>query len=161
MYTAGWNVWGDWVLAVYHHKHKNWVPSILTHNLWLIFIRMKLKEIQNCRLKKGHFSKSQILNTFLWNFYGLVLRLVELIDAKIHLFCNTFLEKCTKVVLKKWFCKLGFFFWSTTLLEPEKMLIYGIKPSFFLVNPFSRTRKKNPSLQKHFSPTWKKCGFIV
>ena len=24
------------------------------------------------------------------------------------------------VVLEKWFCKLGFFFWSTTFLEPEK-----------------------------------------
>ena len=23
-YTAGWNVWGDWVLAVYHHNHKNY-----------------------------------------------------------------------------------------------------------------------------------------
>ena len=34
-YTAGWNVWGDWVLAVNHHNHKIWVPFILTHNLWL------------------------------------------------------------------------------------------------------------------------------
>ena len=37
-YTAGWNVWGEWLLAVNHHNHKNWVPSILTHNLWLIFM---------------------------------------------------------------------------------------------------------------------------
>ena len=32
---------------------------------------------------------------------------------------TTFLEKCRKVVLEKWFCKLGFFFWSTTFLEPD------------------------------------------
>ena len=42
-YTAGWYVWGEWFLAVNHHNHKNWVPSILIHNLWLIFIGMKQK----------------------------------------------------------------------------------------------------------------------
>ena len=58
IYTAGWNVWMVWFLAVNHQNHKNWVPSILTHNLWLIFIGMKqkknvfLKKIQNGRLKK-------------------------------------------------------------------------------------------------------------
>ena len=55
-----------------------------------------------------------------------------------------FLEKCRKVVLEKWFHKLSFFFWSTTFLEPEKRQIYGIKPSFFLVNHFSRTRFLEP-----------------
>ena len=39
-------------LAVNHHYSKNWVPFILTHNLWLIFMRMKLKKIQNGQLKK-------------------------------------------------------------------------------------------------------------
>ena len=32
--------------------------------------------------KKGHFSKSPILNIFLWQFHGSVLGLVEFIDAK-------------------------------------------------------------------------------
>jgi hypothetical protein len=32
--------------------------------------------------KKGHFSKSPILNIFLWKFNGAVLGLVEFIDAK-------------------------------------------------------------------------------
>ena len=41
IYTAGWNVWGEWFLAVNHHNHKNWLPSILIHNLWLIFMGMK------------------------------------------------------------------------------------------------------------------------
>ena len=67
--------------------------------------------------------------------------------------CNHFSRK---VVLEKWFCKLGFFFlvntfsWTrkkirvcrTTFLQPEKRWIYNINPSFFLVNHFSRTRKK-------------------
>ena len=51
-------------LAVYHHYSKNWVPSILTHNLWLIFMEMKQKKIffskkkiQNGRLKKSSFFK--------------------------------------------------------------------------------------------------------
>ena len=38
-YTASWNVWGEWFLALNHHK--NWVPTILIHNLWLIFMGMK------------------------------------------------------------------------------------------------------------------------
>ena len=48
--------------AVNHHNNKNWVPSILTHNLWLIFMGMKQKKIffskkkiQNGRLKKTEF----------------------------------------------------------------------------------------------------------
>ena len=34
---------------------------------------------------------------------------------------TSFLEKFRKVVPEKWFFKLGFFFWSTTFLQPEKM----------------------------------------
>ena len=66
---------------------------------------------------------------------------------------TTFLEKCRKVVLEKCFCKLGFFFWSTTFLQPEKRWIYGIKPPFFLVNHFSRTRFLEPDFLNHFSRT--------
>ena len=66
---------------------------------------------------------------------------------------TTFLEKCRKVVLEKWFCKLGFFFWSTTFLEPEKRWIYTIKPPFFSGQPlfsnhFSRTRFLEPDFYK-------------
>jgi hypothetical protein len=42
----------------------------------------KPKRIQNGCLKKQHFSKSPILNIFLWKFNGLVLKFVELIDVK-------------------------------------------------------------------------------
>ena len=72
-YTPGWNVWGEWVLAVNHHNHKNWVPSILIHNLWLIFMWMKQKnfffekKIKITDSKKVHFSRSPILNFFLSN----------------------------------------------------------------------------------------------
>ena len=34
---------GEWFLAVNHHNHKNWDPSILTHNLWQISMWMKQK----------------------------------------------------------------------------------------------------------------------
>ena len=40
------------------------------------------KKIQNSRLKKAHFPAPPIINIFLWKFDGLVLGLVELIDAK-------------------------------------------------------------------------------
>ena len=57
LYTAGWYVWGEWFLAVNHHNHKNWIPSILIHNLWLIFMGMKQKKNQNGRLKKRSIFK--------------------------------------------------------------------------------------------------------
>jgi hypothetical protein len=40
------------------------------------------KKIKMADSKKPTFSKSPVLNIFLWKFYGLVLGLVELIDAK-------------------------------------------------------------------------------
>jgi hypothetical protein len=43
---------------------------------------MKQKKIQNGRLKKLSFSIPPIVNIFFQKFIGLVLRLVELIDAK-------------------------------------------------------------------------------
>ena len=76
------------------------------------------------------------------------------IDKPIdHLICNHFSRK---VVLEKWFWKLGFFFLvnhfyrtrkkirvcRTTFLQPEKRWIYSINQPFFLVNHFSQTRKK-------------------
>ena len=73
---------GSGFLAVNHHYHKNWVLSILIHNLWLMFMGMKQKKNQNGRLKKDHFSKSLILNIFLWKFTGLVLGLIRLNVAK-------------------------------------------------------------------------------
>ena len=39
-------------LAVNHHNAKNWVPFILTHNLWLIFMWMKQKKLKKV-LKKN------------------------------------------------------------------------------------------------------------
>ena len=60
--------------------------------------------------------------------------------------------------VEKWFQKSGssnsdFFFWSTTFLEPEKIWIYGIKPPFFLVNHFSRTRFLEPDFSNQISRT--------
>ena len=46
------------------------------------FFFLLKKKIKMADSKKGHFSKSPILNIFLWKFYGLVLGLVELNDAK-------------------------------------------------------------------------------
>ena len=53
-------------LALNHYDIETWDPSILTHNLWLIFMGMKQKnfffflkkKIQNGRLKKGSFFNS-------------------------------------------------------------------------------------------------------
>ena len=52
-------------MAVNHHNHKNGIPSILIHNLWLIFIIWSKKKWffwkkknQNGRLKKRSFFNS-------------------------------------------------------------------------------------------------------
>ena len=60
--------------------------------------------------------------------------ILQIINPLEHLICNsatTFLEKCRKVVQQRW--------------------IYGIKPPFFLVNHFSRTRFLEPDFSNHFS----------
>ena len=88
-YTGGWNVWGEWFLAGTQGNHQNFDPSLLTNKLWLVFMGMKQKKIfflkkkfKMADWKKGHFSKSPILDIFLWKFNGLVLGLVGLNDAK-------------------------------------------------------------------------------
>ena len=70
------------------------------------------------------------------------------------LFCDLISGKVqksgsTKVVLQTRI----FFFWSTTFLQPEKMWIYSIKPPFFLVNHFSRTRFLEPDFSNQISQT--------
>ena len=64
----------------------NFDPSLLTNKFWLVFMgkkkERKKKKIKMADSKKQHFSKLPILNIILWKFHGLVLGLVELIDAK-------------------------------------------------------------------------------
>ena len=55
----------------------NFDPSLLTNKLWLVFMGMKQKKIKMADSKKQRFSKSPILNIFLWKFYGSVLGLVD------------------------------------------------------------------------------------
>ena len=63
-YTACINVWGGSFLTLNHHKHKNWVPSILTHNLRLIFMGMKQKKIlkKKKKIKLTHSKKCVFQN---------------------------------------------------------------------------------------------------
>ena len=61
--------------------------SLLSYKCRLIFIGIRKKKFEKIKFKmadskKGHFSKSPILNIFLWKFHGAVLGLVEFIDAK-------------------------------------------------------------------------------
>ena len=58
-FTAGWNVWGDWFLAVNHYNYKIWVPLILKHYLWLIFTGMKQKKSKWRTQRKVIFQNCQ------------------------------------------------------------------------------------------------------
>ena len=102
-YTASWYVWGEWFLAVNHHNHRNWVPSILIHKLWLIFMGRKQKKKknfekknQNGQLKKSSFFKIANSQYFLWKFTGLVFGLVGLNYFDTHCF-NNFIKKFSSV----------------------------------------------------------------
>ena len=55
----------------------------------LVFFEMKQKKfffwkkkLKSPTQRKSHFPTPPIINIFSWNFYGLILGLVELIDAK-------------------------------------------------------------------------------
>ena len=79
-YTGGWNVWGSdfWLetkVIIIKISTQSWYPRTFDLFSWKnIFFSWK-KNIQNCRLKRLSFSKSQILNIFLWKFHVLVLGL--------------------------------------------------------------------------------------
>ena len=66
---------------------------------------------------------------------------------------TTFLEKCRKVVLEKWFGKLGFFFLVNHFSQTIKKVDLYYKTTFFLVNHFSRTTFLKPDFSNHFSRT--------
>ena len=67
-----------------------------------------------------------------------------------HLICNHFSRK---VVLEKWFCKLGFFFLLNHFSPTWKKVDLWYKTIFFLVNHFSQTRFLEPDFSNHFSRT--------
>ena len=58
-------------LAVNHHYSKNWVPSILTHNLWLIFIGMKQKKRKKKLKKKIASSQWKLVRNYMLEWMGL------------------------------------------------------------------------------------------
>ena len=62
-YTDGWNVWGGWFLAGNQGNYQNFVPSLISKNLWRIFIKMKHflfleKGPKWANIEKLSFSKS-------------------------------------------------------------------------------------------------------
>ena len=55
------------LMLFYHsraHNRKNWVPSILTHNVWLIFMGMKQKKIKMADSKNWVFQNRQFSKNF-------------------------------------------------------------------------------------------------
>ena len=83
-----------------------------------------------------------------------------------HLICNNFSRK---VVLQNSDFFSGQPLFSnqkkirvcrTTFLQPEKIWIYSINPPFFLVNHFSRTRKKSKFEEPFFSNQISRTTFL-
>ena len=66
---------------------------------------------------------------------------------------TTILEKCRKVVLEMWFCKLGFFFLVNHFSPTWKKLDLWYKSTFILVNQISRTRFLEPDFSNQISQT--------
>ena len=62
-YTDGWNFWGGWFMAGNQGNYQNFVPSLISKNLWRIFIKMKHflfleKGPKWANIEKLSFSKS-------------------------------------------------------------------------------------------------------
>ena len=80
-YTRVQNVCPGWKTAGNQGNHQNFDPTLLAKKLW-----NEAKKIFFLKKKKfkmaGNFSKSPILNIFLWKFHGLVLGFVGLNNAK-------------------------------------------------------------------------------
>ena len=120
-------------LAVNHHNIKNWVPSIVTHNLWLIFMGMKQNfffffEKKNSKWptqKNWVFQLRQKLSNF---------RQISWIgpwDSRID-WCEG--HQCDSIYMVVKLCsafgeveKLSFF--------ESSILIFFFKKNFFLLNP--------------------------
>ena len=76
-------------MAINHLNHQNFKQSLLSYKCGIIFVGMKEKKFffekmkfKMADSKKGHFSKSPILNIFLRKLHGAVLGLVEFINGK-------------------------------------------------------------------------------
>ena len=76
-YTGRWNVWGWWILTGNQGNHQNFVPSLISKNLWLISMGMKQfffsfffeKKVQNGWLQKNwDFQNRQFSRNFWQNF---------------------------------------------------------------------------------------------
>ena len=84
-------------LAVNHHNDKNWVSSILTDNLWLIFMWMKKKK-KNWR-KKFKMADSKKLSfsttTKSWAIFANISQMdpwvIRINWRKGHPFCSTYM----------------------------------------------------------------------
>ena len=76
---------------------------------------------------------------------------------------TTILEKCRKVVLEKWFCKLGFFFLVNHFSPTWKKLELWYKTTFFsgqplFSNQISWTRFLEPDFSNQISKNCKNQG---
>ena len=132
------------VLSTAFWKVESWIPVLA----YLILLLYNL-HCNNTRLQTQHdgvrttYYEKKVHSKFFQNpFLGCPWTIYS---------ATTILEKCRKVVLEKWFCKLGFFFWSTTSLKPEKKLDLWYKTTFFLVNHYSRTRFLEPDFLNQIS----------
>ena len=74
-YTGGRNVWSGWFLAGNQDNHQSFIPSLISKNLWLIFMGMKQKnfffEKQNSKWptqKNWVFQNHQFSIFFFKNF---------------------------------------------------------------------------------------------
>ena len=64
-YTGIWNVWGGWFLAGNQDNHQNSISSLISQNLWLIFMGMKHLFFFSFEKKNqdGQLKKTEIFTT--------------------------------------------------------------------------------------------------
>jgi len=104
--------------------------------IWLLFDLIRFWYLYDLYTTKTTKTTNQLLHRMQWTIYS----------------ATTILEKCRKVVLEKWFCKLGFFFLVDHFSPTWKKLDLWYKTTI------SRTRFLEPDFSNQISKNCKNRG---
>ena len=128
------------IQKMHHFTHRENLTKYKQSTIESVYSYRKIFQFFTSQCKKVH---DPVIHFLFW-LSNITVSKAELYS---HLICNHFSRKCRKVVLQTRI----FFSGQPLFSNLKKMWIYSVKPPFFLVNHFSRTRFLKPDFLNHFS----------